>query len=468
MRFYLFPFLFIVRLTCTSVISINQQDPAFDTRILASRLSDPWSIAVGPDRNLWITESKGYRVMVVDPKNGKKFQVLNLNSERDFPSFQEMKKTGRPVPQGGLMGLALHPDFMKGKPFVYLSYVYKHISGNHFLLKLARYKYSFSLKQLKSPEIICDSIPASNDHNGGRMIISPIKGKPYLFYSVGDQGAGQFSNGGRKNKAQQLTSYEGKILRFALEPNSRRSWIPTDNPIVAYPSAVWSWGHRNSQGLAFALVGGKERLYSSEHGPYSDDEINMISKGKNYGHPLVIGYPDGNYDGLAASVSNESKYPGKWHTTYPFIRSEKANADSIGRNYTEPLVSLYPTPGAELSKLFNSIKTGKDSGWNSYAPSGISVYQSDAIPGWNASLLVTSLKQGKLLRLKINPDGTINPKVHEFASSLSRYRDVTVSPDGRKIYLITDSSAITSGPTAENPKSINQRGCIIELTYQSK
>lgn len=468
MKLYLFPLLFLVVLVCTSLINIDQQDAVFDTRILASGLSDPWSIVVGPDRNLWVTESKGYRVLVVDPKNGKKIQVLNLNSERDFPSFQEMKKMGRPVPQGGLMGLALHPDFMKGRPFVYLSYVYKHIDGNHFLLKLARYNYNFSLKQLESPEIICDSIPASNDHNGGRMIISPIEGKPYLFYSVGDQGAGQFSNGGRENKAQQLTSYEGKILRFALEQDSRRSWIPSDNPIVTYPSAVWSWGHRNAQGLAFALIDGKERLYSSEHGPYSDDEVNLISKGKNYGHPLVIGYPDGNYNGLAASVSNESKYPGKWHTTYPFIHSEKANADSIGSNYREPLVSLYPTSGQELSRLFNSIQADKDSEWNSYAPSGISVYQSEAIPGWNPSLLVTSLKQGKLLRLKINRDGTIDPKVRQYASSISRYRDVTVSPDGRKIYLITDSSAVTSGPTAENPKSINQRGCIIELTYHKR
>ncbi|HEX8608352.1 MAG TPA: PQQ-dependent sugar dehydrogenase, partial [Pedobacter sp.] len=198
------------------------------------------------------------------------------------------------------------------------------------------------------------------------------------------------------------------------------------------------------------------------------DEINLIEKGKNYGHPLVIGYPDGNYNGLAASVSKEERYPGKWHTSYPFIKNEKRSADSLGASYRAPVMSFYPTSSADLTALFKKVQQDEKAEWPAYAPSGIAVYKSKAIPGWYQSLLVTSLKTGKLLRLKLNDDGSVNPKVYEYVTSRARYRDVTVSTDGTKIYLATDSSAITSGPTAENPKATSQRGCILELTYVKK
>jgi PQQ-dependent dehydrogenase (s-GDH family) len=458
-------FILIVTL-CTSFISKQTLDAEFQVRIVSSGLSDPWSVVYGPDGNLWVTESKGYRVLHIAPGTGKYEVVLDLNTARKFPAFNLQRKAGQPVPQGGLMGLALHPDFKKGKPYVYLSYVYKHLQGNQFLLKLARYRFNAAQRKLESPVVICDTIPASNDHNGGRMLIAPVGGKPYLFYAVGDQGAGQFANGGRTNKAQDKTSYEGKILRFNLEPGQGRGWIPADNPFGGGKSAVWSVGHRNPQGLAFTMINGRTALYSAEHGPYSDDEINLIEKGNNYGHPFVIGYPDGNYDGLAASVSNKQEYPDPWHTSYPFIGSEKRNADSIGRTFRGPVMSFYPTSGAKLSNAFEKIKLGQDASWDAYAPSGIAVYQSTAIPNWQQSILVTSLKGGKLLRLKLNPDGSVDPKVFEYFPSRARYRDVTVSLDGTKIYLATDSSAITSGPTAENPKAISYRGCILELSYK--
>ena len=440
----------------------------FEIRIIASGLSDPWSVVCGAAGELWVTESKGYRVVKLDPNSGVKNILLDLNSQREFPAFDQLKKSRQPTPQGGLMGLALHPDFQKGSPYVYLSYVHKHLYGNRFLLRLVRYHYDIKQNLLDSAAVICDTIPASNDHNGGRMLIAPVGGKPYLFYGVGDQGAGQFANGGNLNKAQLRSSYEGKILRFNLKPGNSGNWIPLDNPFGSGKSAVWSVGHRNPQGLAFTIINGQGRLYSSEHGPYSDDEINLIHKANNYGHPLVIGYPDGNYNGLAASISAEKSYPGKWHTSYPFIEDEKRNADSIGPGYAPPVMSFYPTTSAELSVLFNKLQRDEKAAWKSYAPSGIAVYSAMIIPGWQQSLLVTSLKTGKLLRLKLNNDGTVNPKVLEYVPSRARYRDVAVSRDGSKIYLATDSSAITSGPTEENPKAISQRGCILELTYIKK
>ncbi|MEJ7559127.1 MAG: PQQ-dependent sugar dehydrogenase [Pedobacter sp.] len=462
MKKYIFCVILTAGVVC-SAFMFRAADAEFQVRIVASGLSDPWSVVCAPSGELWLTESKGYRVVKLDPRSGAKKTVLDLNTERKFPSFDQLKKQEQATPQGGLMGLALHPDFEKGKPYVYLSYVYKHLQEHQFLLRLARYHYDSKKQVLDSGVILCDTVPASNDHNGGRMLIASVSGKPFLFYGVGDQGSGQFSNGGRTNRAQQGNSYEGKILRFSLEPATGGSWIPSDNPFTK--SAIWSVGHRNPQGLAFTIFNGKERLYSAEHGPYSDDEVNLIEKGKNYGHPLVIGYVDGNYNGLAASVSKEERYPGKWHTSYPFIANEKHNADSIGANFRGPAMSFYPTSSADLISLFKKVQLDEKAEWPAYAPSGIAVYRSKTIPGWYQSLLVTSLKTGKLLRLKLNDDGSVNPKIFEYVSSRARYRDVTVSADGTKIYLATDSSAITSGPTAENPKVTSQRGCILELTY---
>jgi PQQ-dependent dehydrogenase (s-GDH family) len=455
----------ITTILITSFIPSVLPDKQFDVKIISSGLSDPWSVVAGPSNLLWITESKGYRVLQINPGTGSKIVVLDLNSNREFPSFDELRKSNQPTPQGGVMGLALHPEFTTGKPYVYLSYVYKKLQGNRFLLRLARYRFDSDSHKLISPQIICDTVPASNDHNGGRMLISQIAGKPYLFYGVGDMGSGQFSNGNAANHAQDKRYYEGKILRFALEPQQGGSWIPEDNP-AGTSSAIWSTGHRNPQGLAATLLNGKEMLYSSEHGPYSDDELNLIQKGGNYGHPLIIGKPDGNYDGLAASVSTEISYPGKWHTSYPLIQNEKHNADSIGEAYHQPLISFFSTPKNEMMQLFDSISKGNKADWKAYAPSGIAVYRKGPIPGWAQSLLVTSLKTGKLLRLKINNDGSLNSKIYEYVPSRARYRDVAVSSDGSKIYLVSDSSAITSGPTAENPKATSYRGCLLELTFR--
>src|SRR5690606_33381973 len=119
------------------------------------------------------------------------------------------------------------------------------------------------------------------------LLAAPHREGLFLFYSTGDMGAGQFSNGARTNHAQNADSYEGKILRFNLEPDkSSAPWIPDDNPFNGrVESAVWSIGHRNPQGLAHALIGDRDLLYASEHGPYSDDEVNLIEPGANYGHP---------------------------------------------------------------------------------------------------------------------------------------------------------------------------------------
>jgi len=113
--------------------------------------------------------------------------------------------------------------------------------------------------------------------------------------------------------------------------------------------------------------------------------------------------------------------------------------------------------------MFEDIQLDKKVKWQSQAPSGIAIYNSTKIPGWQQSLLITSLKNGRLLRLKLNRDGSVQKRIYRYLPSRARYRDVTVSKDGSRIYLVTDSSAITSGPTQANPKETSHRGCIMEL-----
>lgn len=483
-------FLFILIISCECRLQAQSKElthkSEFEIRVVADKLSDPWEVTYGPDNFLWITEAKGYRVLRINPQNGERQVLADLSKNKNFPRYDKIpdgQDGGKPWPQGGLMGMALHPLLLKGKPFVYLAYVHEFKGaraagdgklgndGYQYLLRIVRYNYDRGAGNLTTPVTICDTIPASNDHNGGRMTVAPVNGKLYLFYSTGDMGAGQFLNGARTNKAQNKDSYEGKILRFNLEPDSGattgNSWIPASNPFNSEVSnAVWSIGHRNPQGLAYANINGKDFLFSTEHGPYSDDEVNRIEKGANYGHPLVIGYADGNYDGLAASVSDNAAYPGKWHTSYPLITSEKANARAIGDSYRNPIRSFYPTSSEKLTELFRKVSNKEEAEWESFAPSGIAVYQSGAIPGWKNSLLIPTLKGSRLLRIKLDNNGQLaDEKVFEYVKGNVRYRDVAVSPDGLKIYVAVDSSSVTSGPSKEDPKQISYRGSIIELKY---
>lgn len=486
---FLTPILSLVILSGKAQSEVPLLDAEFQIRVIADKLSDPWELTLGPDEYLWATESKGYRLLRVDPQSGKKQVLVDLNKERKFPRFDKVsdKKDGAvPWPQGGLMGMALHPSLLKGKPYIYLAYIYaykgnpgnveggKNAGGHKFLQRVVRYTYDAKQAKLVRPLTLCDTVPASNDHNGGRLLIAPVGGKPYLFLSVGDMGAGQFSNGARENKAQNKQSYEGKILRFNVEedgdPHKEDKWIPNDNPFNGSgQSAVWTTGHRNPQGLTYANINGTDRIYAVEHGPYSDDEVNLLEKGANYGHPLVEGYDDGNYNGLAASVSDKEEYPGIWNTSYPLIKDEKENARAIGSDYKNPLTSFYPTGNKLLTELYENIKKGKKQEWQSFAPSSVEVYQSEAIPGWKNSLLIPTLKGARLLRIKLDNQGKVaNSTVYEYVRGNVRYRDIAISNDGTKLYLAIDSASVSSGPSKADPKQVSYRGSILELTYKDK
>ena len=183
------------------------RNEVFTRRIVARQLSDPWEVTYGPDGYLWVTEAKGYRVSRLNPATGARTVLLDLSRERQFPRYDKVPDAvdgGKPWPQGGLMGLALHPRLLQGRPYVYLVYLYRHagagqpgkggranFGGHFFTTRLVRYEYEEPAGKLVRPVTLCDTIPGSSDHNGGRLLIAPIGGKDYLFYSIGDLGAGQ-------------------------------------------------------------------------------------------------------------------------------------------------------------------------------------------------------------------------------------------------------------------------------------
>ncbi|RZK62626.1 MAG: hypothetical protein EOO85_32065, partial [Pedobacter sp.] len=111
-RIYFYQLAAIAILLCSATFPFADE-PDFKIRILASGLN-PWSVVVAPSGQLWVTESKGYRLVKLDPQNGKRKVMLDLNSRREFPAFDQMKGKGLPTPQGGLMGLALHPELGQG------------------------------------------------------------------------------------------------------------------------------------------------------------------------------------------------------------------------------------------------------------------------------------------------------------------------------------------------------------------
>lgn len=441
----------------------------------AGRFRHPFAMVMGPDDSIWVTERRGY-VMKVSTLNGGKQQLL------DIISLVRFTASGSNIKQDGMFGLALHPELNQGtgNDFVYLAYCYD--SSGLRRVRIVQYEYNRSVPALSNPTILLRGIHGSDDHNGGRLVIGnfgTVAVPDYkLIYSVGDQGANQFANTCDSIESQynptasQLTAgnrlrYSGKILRLNLDGS-----IPADNPLInGVRSHVYSFGHRNPQGLVFekddfnALVP-SGRLYESEQGPASDDEVNIIDPGKNYGWPRVAGmYDNGWYKYYRwEGQSGCSSYPGECSATQTGSGLPENTFSSPV--YQNPIFDLFPaTPpgGSNCNSLSNPT----------LAPSSIAHYPfSKRIPGWENSLMIATLKSSAVYRLRLNssgngplsaPDSVI--EYFKFPGALNRYRDIVVANDGITFYLLTDSVGSTSGPTAGQNGGVTDRGCILEYKY---
>ena len=484
-------------------------------------LQYPWEITYGPDDSLWVTEAKGYKVYKISPTSGVKRTVLDLSfgstwfgTADDSLSAQQSIATWSSIgsPQGGFAGLALHPKFGdgSGNDYVYVTYVWKYISGNNpdgifYQNKLVRLKYNNTTGRLQNPAIVDNNLPGSTDHNSQRLIIAPTvkNGTPYLFMAQGDMGAGQFANRYRPNNAQNTSSQEGKILRYNLDSIGQpgtgyAKWLPTSNPYTTNKS-IYSIGIRNNQG--FAYDSSTNILYGASHGPYSDDEINIIESAKNYGHPLVIGYAaDGNYNGASSSGTSTSISAGSSYKdcdvsgytppvayTSPYcgkssiapIGNEINNMNAINAaapdSYRDPLFSAYPSISATITNTWQNNPS--NGGWESEAWSGLDIYSNKIIPGWNRSLVAAGLKWGRLIKLNLDATGSktlpsgIGGAVGNagdtvtYFQSTNRYRDLAFAPNGKDLFLVMDNSSATSGPGTANPTSPACPGCVVKYSF---
>ena len=355
---YNFLILFVFVILLQSCSRKEQQSPGSDDnwptdsiRVLKSDLNFPWEILWGKDNFIWMTE-RGGKISKVDPRTG---DIVFSTTIGDVVSNSE----------GGLLGMIQHPDFLKNGLFYV---VYNYNSGGSYLEKLVQLK--FANNSVQPVATLIDKIPAFNFHNGSRLWITS-EAVPKLFMTTGEATV--------QDNAQQLSSLSGKVLRMNLDGS-----IPADNPIPG--SLVWSFGHRNPQGLVMA----NGILYESEHGPDIEDEVNIIEKNRNYGWPTVMG-------------------PCSTPTEITFCNTN---------NVKEPIWS---------------------SGSVTFAGSGLDYYNNQRIAGWQNSLLLAELKDACLRVLSLSADGkTVNKVQVFFKNRYGRIRDICISPAGR-VYLCTSN-----------------------------
>ncbi len=337
------------------LIPLVKSDKA-DFRVvrLAKGLDSPWGLAFLPDGTLLGTLLTGKLFTFRDGK----VSTFAFN----------LKVVDRG--QGGLLDVALSPEFATTSE-VYLTYSLGGTKGNSTALARGRWTGS-GLQDLAT--LWSGQPPTSTTHHyGSRLAFGP---DGLLYLSLGERG--------EQNRAQNLADPAGKVLR--LTPDGRPA---PGNPFAtdarAHPG-VFTWGHRNPQGLTFRP--GTSELWLSEHGPKGGDEINLLKAGANYGWPLVtFGV---NYNGTPVSPDTQR-------------------------------------PGLEAPKTF----------WvPSIAPSGLAFYTGTKLPSWTGNLFSGSLAGQELRRMELTGQ-TITAQETLLKNRVGRIRDVESGPDGY-LYLVTD------------------------------
>lgn len=430
----------------------------FTRTTLSPTFSYPYALIYGPDDYLWLTERGGKKINRINKTSGAVDLLLDMSA---------LVYYGAITAQDGLLGMALHPNLGKGtgEDFVYVAYSYGTSVADE-KLRIVRYTYTVSSNDgsLASPLVLMEGLSASNDHNSGKLAIGPDY---KLYYTIGDQGVNQFINKCEVSHAQDIPTlamlnsippnynyYEGKTLRMNLDGS-----IPDDNPIInSIRSHIYTYGHRNAQGLVFGKNG---KIYSSEHGPKSDDEINILKSGGNYGWPYISGYKDDkNY--AFCNWSSASNCTSLTFSDYTCgVGATSLSESSWAGTFNPPISTLFT-----IDTGFNF--TGGWLTWPTIGPSSAKIYEGfdNQIPGWENSILITTLKKGRIYKQKLSADGnSVVGAPEELFYTQNRYRDLAFDPDGKTIYIITDSGGTTSGPSGSSTLAVTDLGKILKFTY---
>ena len=344
------------------------QESKFTLDTIAKGLKIPFGIDWLPDGRMIFTERgrKDSSISIMD-STGKITPLCNV------PAVDN-------AGQGGMMDVLVHPDY-KNNGWIYFSYSSrKEDSTTATIVQRAKIENNC----LTNIERIYETYPyfKSSNHYGSRLQIRD----GYIFITNGERASAPDS-------AQTLTNTFGKVMR--LHDDGK---VPADNPFVNKKGArpeIWSYGHRNPQGLAFRP--GSDELWEDEHGPQGGDEANIIKAGKNYGWPVI---------------------------TY----GEKYGGGKMGEGITMK-------QGMEQPMYFYRPSIG---------PSGMTFYDGDAFPGWKGSLFIGSLAYQHLNRLVIKGSNGVDTVASEeriLTAPKWRFRVVKQGPDGL-LYVGVDNDGM--------------------------
>ena len=345
-----------------SPIEIFQPNPAFKLEQIADGLGIPWGMTFLNENEIIFTERQGaVKIIALDS--------LKITTLQGLPSIAVKG-------QGGMLDVATGPDYTS-QGWIYFTYTKRSASG--LVTTLARAKRDADRLNNWQDLLISDSATDTGRHFGSRIAFDAAG---HVFFGIGDRGV--------RDNSQNLGNHAGTILRIKLDGT-----IPDDNPFLNVAGArpeIWSYGHRNPQGLLFDLD--KSNLWSIEHGPRGGDEINLVQKGRNYGWPVI----------------------------------------SHGKEYWAP-ISI--GEGTDKEGMEKPIKVYIPS----IAPGSLLLYSGNAFPQWQGSLFSGALKLRHLNRVSISVDNKAVDEERLLGDLDERIRALAQSPEGW-IYLTTDSGKI--------------------------
>ncbi|MDH5766418.1 MAG: PQQ-dependent sugar dehydrogenase, partial [Gammaproteobacteria bacterium] len=283
--------------------------------------------------------------------------------------------------QGGMLDVAISPDY-KASGWIYFTYV-----NNEGATVLARSRLDEHRFKTWQDLLVTKSTSNTGRHFGSRIAFD---NKGHVYFAVGDRGV--------RPNGQDITNHAGSIMRLKLDGS-----IPGDNPFIKQDKAlpeIWSYGHRNPQGLAFDSI--RQRLWSSEHGPRGGDEINLIKAGANYGWPVI----------------------------------------SYGKEYWGP---VDVGEGTHREGMEQPVKVYVPS----IAPGSLMIYNGNVFPGWKGNLFLGALKLQHINRVVIDKSGRAVKEDRLLENMHERIRALVQSPEGW-IYFSTDGGRIYRMQPAEN------------------
>ena len=339
---------------------------AYEGKVLSTALTRPWGITSLPDGRLLITEKGGtMRIASVDGTLSEAISGLPKVNDKG---------------QGGLLGVTTDPDFANSR-MIYWTFSEDVEGGN--LTSVAKGKLAADEKSVENVQVIYRATPAyDGDKHYGSRILFDKDGN--IVFSTGER-----SDKVTRPQSQDLNSALGKVIRITTD-GKPASGNPFENRSDARPE-IYSYGHRNVQGLAFHPATGD--LWEAEYGPKGGDEINIVKPGKNYGWPIITYGVE--YAGPQIGDAIQQK-EGMEQPVY----------------YWDPVIS----------------------------PSGITFYDSDEIPEWKNNLFIAALSATHIARLVIE-DNKVVGEERLLAGEAQRFRDITQGKDGA-LYAVTDQGRL--------------------------